>query len=81
MIKLTNMKRSIETDQEGDFNNRDDETSQYSKSMVKGRQSKVSVGNYSKANTNQIESNLNFIENQINGNNYQQSNHSKSPFS
>ena len=63
--------QSIETDQ--DFNCRDDETSQYSKSII-GRKSKVSQ--FSKANTNQIESNLNFIENQVN-----QGYHNKSPFS
>ena len=59
--------------------------SQYSKSMH-GRKSKVSqVSKYSRANTNQIEQNLNFIENHVNlaqGRNYAGINsNSKSPFS
>ena len=52
VLKITKAKQSIETDQ--DFNNRDEEMSQYSKSMY-GRKSKVSQGTkYSKANTNHI---------------------------
>lgn len=64
------MLHSIETNtHEGDldFNNRDEEMrmSQYSKDNFNyGRKSKVSQ--VSKANTNQIEQNLNFIENQVN---------------
>jgi len=63
-MKLQKMHRSIETEEQ-DFNCRDDETSQYSKSIM-GRKSKVSASQFSKANTNVIEANLNFIENQVN---------------
>ena len=84
-LQVGRIKQSIETDQ--DFNNRDEEMqmSQYSKSMY-GRKSKGShQSKVSRANTNQIEANLNFIENQVNlarGRNINGVNSgSKSPFS
>lgn len=74
------MKKSLESDYE--LNNRDDDVSQHSKSLVGGygRKSKASLSQFSKANTNQIEQNLAFIENQVNQGSqpYQRSN-TKSP--
>lgn len=70
MIPQGRMLHSIETttnEIDFDFNERDEEMrmSQYSKDNFNyGRKSKVSQ--VSKANTNQIEQNLNFIENQVN---------------
>ena len=59
-----NKYQSIETDLEGDFNNRDEQMTSYSKSMY-GRKSKVSQGK-SIALTEQMEKQMNFIENQVN---------------
>jgi hypothetical protein len=61
ILKFQNVKKSLESDYE--LNNRDDES--YHQSHV-GRKSKVSISQFSKANTNAIESNLNYIENQVN---------------
>ena len=54
ILKVGKAKQSIETDQ--DFNNREEEMSQYSKSMYgrKSKVSQVSVSKYSRANTNHI---------------------------
>lgn len=76
VLKLHNAKKSMESDFE--LNNRVDESSNYQQSVV-GRKSKVSQ--FSKANTNAIESNLNFIENHLNQNPHVAMSNNKSPFS